>query len=201
MNGTELAAQPNAISSSLASISEVDSTVESSSTMFSSGSVTIPLSMTRFLPRDTQVNEIFHSDFSDDHAYNRSLLPVDPRTSTACDNRSIDNVIETALTASEFDSLSVSSTSEPLMEMRSFLIENGMASFLANDDIGRMETCTSQEELGISRTFERSQDIASSMMLDVSFYGKKVIVFIPSMTSFFRIICIGDWEQGGVIVP
>ena len=168
MNATELGAQPNAISSSLANISEADSTVESSSTIFSSGAVTIPLSMTRFLPRDTQVNEIFHSDFSDDHAYNRSLLPVDPRTSTACDNRSIDNVIETALTASEFDSLSVSSTSEPLMEMRSFLIENGMASFLANDDIGRMETCTSQEELGMSRTYERSQDIASSMMLDVS---------------------------------
>lgn len=141
------------------------SEIESSSNMFSSGAVTVPLSMTQFLPREIQVNELFHSDYSDDHAYNRSLLPVDPRPSTACDNRNIDNVIETALTVSEFsNSFSVSNAGESLMEMRSFLVENGMASFLANEDIGRMETCTSQDDL---RPFDRSHDLASSMMLDV----------------------------------
>ena len=134
--------------------------------IFSSGAVTVPLSMTRFLPREIQINELFHNDYSDDHAYNRSLLPVDPRTSTTCDNRNIDNAIETALTVTEFgNSLAVSHSSESLMEMRSFLAENGMASFLANDDVGRMETCSSQEDLG--RTFERSRDLGSSMMLDV----------------------------------
>ena len=167
MNSAESETQSTAVSSTSTNNIEATSDTDSSP-IFSTGTVTIPLSMTRFLPREIQVNELFHSDFPDDHAYNRSLLAVDPRTSTTCDNRSIDNVIEKALTASEFgDSLSVSNTNESMMEMRSFLVENGMASFLANDDIGRMETCTSQEELSINRSFERSRDINNSMMLDV----------------------------------
>ena len=168
MNSTENDTHATIVSLSSSNNTEATSKIENPSPIFNTGTVTIPLSMTRFLPREIQVNELFHSDYSDDHAYNRSLLPVDSRTSAACDNRSIDNVIEKALTASDFgDSLSVSNASESIMEMRSFLVENGMASFLANDDIGRMETCTSQDELSINRPFERSRDIGSSMMLDV----------------------------------
>ena len=159
---TNSAVEPSSSANSLEEASKVDQSLP----IFSSGSVSIPLSMTRFLPREIQINELFHSDFSDDHAYNRSLLPA----ATACDNRNIDNAIENALTVTEFGGpLSVSSANESIMEMRSFLVENGMASFLANDDIGRMETCTSQDNISISRTFERPRDLSTSMMLDVSF--------------------------------
>ncbi len=54
-------------------------------------------------------------------------------------------------------------------QVRSLLVENGMASFLANDDIGRMETCASQDDLGINRKFDLSvdQDLDVALMIDV----------------------------------
>ncbi|XP_065051382.1 zinc finger protein ZXDC-like isoform X2 [Rhopilema esculentum] len=148
------------------SYAKESSKTDNGSPIFSSGNVTVPLSMTQFLPREIQINELFPNEYPADHAYNRSLLPVDSRAITTTDSQSIDNAIEIGLTASDFDgTLTVNNVTDSMIEMRSFFVENGMASFLANNDIGRMETCPSQDDLGIARKFDRPHDINSSIML------------------------------------
>ena len=150
--------------------------VEISSPIFSSGSVAVPLSMTRFLPRDIQVNELFQHDFPNDHAYNRSLLPTVPRTSVTLESRNIDTAIENALTSSDYEgSLSVSGATNSIMEMQPFLVDNGMSSFLANDNVGRMETCSSEDQLNINRKYDLSCDINDALMLEVSLLSKTVL--------------------------
>ena len=159
--------------STVASQTPESRSVEISSPIFSSGSVAVPLSMTRFLPRDIQVNELFQHDYPNDHAYNRSLLPTVPRTSVTLESRNIDTAIENALTSSDYEgSLSVSGATDSVMEMRPFLVDNGMSSFLANDDVGRMETCASEDQLNINRKYDLSCEINNALMLEVCLFQK-----------------------------
>eukprot|EP00794_Sanderia_malayensis_P016730 gene16732-18425_t len=131
--------------------------------IFGGESVTVPLSMTRFLPQELQTTEYLSNEYRNDHAYNRTLLSGDPNPFVTSDNRNMDPAIEKSLSVSDhFGSVNAS---DSMVEMKSFLIENGMSSFLANDDIGRMETCAT-EDLTINRKFDRSVSHDVAMMIE-----------------------------------
>ncbi len=143
------------------------SRLDFTSSIFGGESVAVPLSMTRFLPQELQTAEYLSNEYRNDHSYNRTLLSTDPSAFVTLDSRNVDSAIEKSLNVSDFEG-HFNEVSDPMMEMRSLLVENGMASFLANDDIGRMETCAANEDdLTMNRKFDRNVSHDVAMMIEV----------------------------------